>query len=264
MFSAGIGYLLAITPAAFSWIDLLLLCVGGFLVTGAANAFNQVLEQNIDRLMPRTANRPLPAGRMKTNEAVLVAGLMSLLGISLLASFNALTSLIGMISLISYAFIYTPMKRISPIAVLVGAFPGAFPPLIGWVAVTGSLDPEALVLFGIQFMWQFPHFWAIAWLRYEDYAKGGFYLLPTGKRDKQSALQGFIYAAFLLPIGWMPYFLGMSGVISGIVVMALSVYFTWNAWLLYQNCTREAARTLMFSSFFYLPLVQIALLLDKF
>ena len=155
------------------------------------------------------------------------------------------------------------MKKISPIAVLIGAFPGAFPPMIGWIAVTGSFDTEALVLFGIQFMWQFPHFWAIAWVRYEDYAKAGFFLLPTKKKDKQSALQAFIYAAFLIPIGWMPYFLGLSGLISGIVLMAASVYFTYAAWMLYKTCTREAARKLMFSSFFYLPIVLIALLLDK-
>ena len=263
VFSAGIGYLLAIPAGGFSALNLFILCLGGFLVTGAANALNQILENDVDKQMARTSDRPLASGRMSVNEAVLAAGLMSLIGIGCLASFNALAALIGIISLISYAFLYTPMKKISPIAVLIGAFPGAFPPMIGWVAVTGSFDTEALVLFGIQFMWQFPHFWAIAWVRFEDYAKAGFFLLPTKKKDKQSALQAFIYAAFLIPIGWMPYFLGLSGLISGIVLMAASVYFTYAAWMLYRTCTREAARKLMFSSFFYLPIVLIALLLDK-
>ena len=263
VFSAGIGYLLAIPAGGFGWLNLFILCLGGFLVTGAANALNQILEIDVDKQMARTSDRPLTSGRMSVNEAVLAAGLMSLVGIGCLAYFNALAALIGMISLVSYAFLYTPMKKISPIAVLIGAFPGAFPPMIGWVAVTGSFDTEALVLFGIQFMWQFPHFWAIAWVRFEDYAKAGFYLLPTKKKDKQSALQAFIYAAFLIPIGWMPYFLGLSGLISGIVLMAASVYFTYTAWMLYRTCTREAARKLMFSSFFYLPIVMIALLLDK-
>lgn len=263
VFSAGIGYVLAASATTFSWIELFVLCLGGFLVTGAANALNQVLESDVDKQMARTSNRPLATGRMTINEAVMSAGLMSLFGIGCLAYFNPLTALVGMISLISYAFIYTPMKKISPIAVLIGAFPGAFPPLIGWVAVTGTLDAEALVLFGIQFMWQFPHFWAIAWLRYEDYAKAGFYLLPTRKKDKQSAFQSLIYAGFLLPIGLMPYFLGMTGWISAIVLTLSSAYFTYCAWRLFKTLSREAARRLMFCSFFYLPIVLIALLIDK-
>ncbi len=261
VFSAGIGYLLA--APVFSWGELLVLCLGGFLVTGAANALNQVLEQDLDKQMARTAKRPLATGRMTTNEAVLLAGLMSLVGITLLAFFNALTGLLGMISLIFYAFIYTPMKRVSPVAVTIGAIPGAFPPMIGWVAVTGTLDPEALILFGIQFMWQFPHFWAIAWLRYEDYAKAGFFLLPTRKRDKVSAMQALLYALFLIPIAVMPYFMGLTGIFSMVIVGLISIYYAFTAWKLYKDLSREAARKLMFTSFFYLPAVLIVLLIDK-
>ena len=261
VFSAGIGFLLA-TPV-FDWLGLIVLCLGGFLITGAANALNQVLEKDLDKEMARTAKRPLASGRMTINEAVTAAGLMSLTGIVLLASFNGLAALIGMVSFISYAFIYTPMKRISPVAVIVGAVPGALPPMIGWVAVTGSLDPEALILFGIQFLWQFPHFWAIAWVRFEDYAKAGFFLLPTKQKDKQSALQGFIYALILIPVSIVPYFLGLTGWISLIIVGGISIWYAFKAWMLYKDCSREAARQLMFTSFYYLPIVLIALLIDK-
>ncbi len=247
----------------FNWIGLTVLCLGGYLITGAANALNQVLEQDVDQKMARTAKRPLASGRMTKNQAVLIAGLMSLAGVTLLALFNGLAALIGMISLMSYAFIYTPMKRVSPIAVFIGAIPGALPPMIGWVAVTGSIDPEAIVLFALLFAWQFPHFWAIAWVRFEDYAKAGFYLLPTKKKDKQSALQSLIYASFLIPIGLMPYIMGLTGVISAVIVTGMAFYYTFRAWQLYKSCTRDAARQLMFSSFIYLPVVMLALVMDK-
>lgn len=261
IFTAGVGYLLA-TPM-FSWESFFLLCLGGFLITGAANALNQVLEQDVDKLMARTAKRPLPSGRMTTNEAVLSAGLMSLVGIIILATFNGVASLLGMIALMSYAFVYTPMKRVSPSAVFVGAIPGALPPMIGWVAVTGNINLEALVLFGILFLWQFPHFWAIAWIRYEDYAKAGFYLLPTKEKDKQSALQSLIYAILLIPVGLMLYGLGTTGIVSAIIVTLAGVFYTFRAWELYKTCSREAARKLMFSSFIYLPIVMTALVIDK-
>lgn len=261
VFSAGIGYLLA--SPVLNWVELIVLCLGGFLVTGAANALNQVLEQDLDKQMARTSKRPLATGRMTTNEAVLSAGLMSLVGITFLAFFNPLTALLGMISLIFYAFIYTPMKQVSPVAVTIGAIPGAFPPMIGWVAVTGTLDPEALILFGIQFLWQFPHFWAIAWLRYEDYAKAGFYLLPTRQKDKISAMQALLYAVFLIPIAIMPYFMGLTGIVSLLLVGVISLYYAYTAFKLYTDLSREAARKLMFTSFFYLPVVLIVLLVDK-
>jgi heme o synthase len=215
--------------------------------------------------MNRTANRPLAAGRMSSSEAVLAAGLMSLVGLILLAMFNPLTVFLGSLSLISYAFIYTPLKRVSPIAVLIGAIPGALPAMIGSVAATGTLTPLAIALFSIQFLWQFPHFWAIAWLGDEDYKKAGFNLLPSreGKLDETVGWNAFVYAAFLLPVGYAPFALGFTGIVSAVVLVILGVAFAYYAFRLYKDCTREAARGLMFCSFFYLPIAQIALMLDK-
>jgi len=168
VFSAAAAYLTTIqTP--INWAKVLTLSLAGFLITGAANALNEVLERDFDKMMNRTANRPLAAGRMNSSEAVLAAGIMSLIGLSLLAMFNPLTVFLGSLSLISYAFVYTPLKRVSPIAVLIGAIPGALPVMIGSVAATGVLTPLAIALFAIQFLWQFPHFWAIAWIADEDY-----------------------------------------------------------------------------------------------
>ncbi len=262
VFSAAMGYLMA-PITVFSWSQFVLLCLGGFLVTGAANALNQVFEKDLDILMPRTADRPVARGRISTTQASLFAGLMSVAGLLVLASFNLLTAVLGALSLLSYVFVYTPMKRISPIAVLIGAFPGAFPCLIGWVAVTGTLSINAFALFGIQFLWQFPHFWSIAWKAYDDYAKGGFFLLPNGKKDKNSALQIVLYCIFLSIVGVFPFFLGISGIISMIVVAVAASYFTYASIKLYQEETDSAALKVMFASFIYLPVVQIALLLDK-
>lgn len=262
VFSAGIGYVLG-AGYSFSWIGLAVLCLGGFLITGASNALNQVLEKEYDSMMKRTANRPLAAGRMSVSEAVMAAGFMSLIGITLLALFNPLTALIGTVSLIIYAFIYTPVKRVSPIAVLIGAIPGALPPMIGWVAATGNLGIEALALFGIQFLWQFPHFWAIAWVGNEDYTKAGYKLLPSkGGKDKETALQCLIYTLFMLPMGISLFWLGVTGWISAVVVTGAGLMFTYYAWRLYQECTDKAALQLMFSSFVYLPVTLIALMMD--
>lgn len=261
VFTAGIGYVIG-SGQYFTWTGFILLSLGGFLITGAANALNQVLEKDYDKLMPRTANRPLPTGRMTTSTAVLSAGFMSLVGILLLATFNPLTALIGTISLIIYAFVYTPVKRISSIAVLIGAIPGALPPMIGWVAATGTMGSEAILLFAIQFVWQFPHFWAISWLQHDAYKKAGYHLLPSkGGRDKSSALQCLIYAVFLIPISLATGWIGMvSWLVVGIITLT-ALYYTYYAWKFYQTCTMEAAKKLMFSSFFYLPIVMIALLL---
>jgi protoheme IX farnesyltransferase len=241
------------------------LALSGFLITGAANALNEVLEKDYDRMMSRTSNRPLAAGRMSSSEAVLAAGLMSIAGLSLLALFNPLTVFLGSLSLISYAFIYTPLKRVSPIAVLVGAIPGALPVLIGSVAVTGHLTTLAVALFAIQFLWQFPHFWAIAWVADEDYKKAGFNLLPSksGRLDESVGWNAFVYAAFLIPVGFGPYALGFTGIYSAVVLVLLGVAFAYYAFILYKDCSREAARKLMFCSFFYLPIAQFALVFDK-
>lgn len=261
VFTSGIGYVIG-SGQYFTWSGLLLLSLGGFLITGAANTLNQVLEKDYDKMMPRTSNRPLPTGRMTISTAVLAAGFMSLLGIFFLAMFNPLTALIGTVSLIIYAFVYTPVKRISSFAVTIGAIPGALPPMIGWVAATGTLGSEAIILFAIQFFWQFPHFWAIGWLQHDAYKKAGYHLLPSkGGRDKSSALHCFIYATFLIPISL---FVGWTGMVSWLVVGIITVtalYYTYYSWKFYQACTMEAAKKLMFSSFFYLPIVMIALLL---
>ncbi len=264
VFSSSIAFALA-SPTII-WQDLCVLTVSSCLITWAASALNQVLEKDFDKLMPRTANRPLAAGRMESSEAVLAAGLMSVLGIILLAYFNPLTTVLGSLSLISYAFVYTPLKRVSPFAVWVGAIPGALPMAIGWVAATNQFGVEALFLFSIQFFWQFPHFWAIAWLAHDDYQKAGFQLLPTNGQDgrnKSTALQATLYAACLLPLSFLPLYLSLANVWAVVVMFILGLIYTLYGLNLYIKTDNAAARKLMFSSFFYLPIVLIVLLLAK-
>lgn len=250
----------------YTWQMLLALAIGGFCVTGAAAALNQVLEEEHDKLMKRTANRPIAAGRMDSSEAVLIAGILSVVGLMILGAFNPGTALLAALSLVTYAFIYTPMKRVSPAAVWVGAIPGALPMAIGWVAAGNPLGPEAIFLFSIQFFWQFPHFWAIAWVAYEDYSKAGFYLLPSKNkdgRDRSTALQTVFYAACLLPMSILPYYFGISGLIACATMLVLGIVYLGYAINLYRKCTAQAARKLMFASFFYLPIVLIVLFIDK-
>jgi len=264
VFSSVMAYLIA-NEGSVNWGAVIILSLGGFLVTSASNALNQVLEKDYDKLMKRTANRPLATGRMTVSEAVLAAGFMSLIGITLLALFNVWAALFGTIALMMYAFLYTPMKRISPIAVVIGAFPGALPVLIGSVAVQGELTMLGLLLFAIQFLWQFPHFWSIGWLGHEDYQNAGYKLLPSkdGQRDRNTGLQSFLYALLLIPVALAPYFFGISGSISAIVIFILSIMYTVLSWNFYKYNDRKAALRVMFFSFFYNPLVLIALFLDK-
>lgn len=264
VFSAAMAFIMG-SGGDVNWSKFLLLIAGGFLVTGAANAFNQVIEKDLDKLMDRTRLRPLADGRMGVVEALIVSSVFAICGLTILFTFmNTASGVLGLIAIISYTIIYTPLKRITPFAVFVGAFPGAIPPLLGWVAATNSFSTEAWVLFSIQFIWQFPHFWAIAWVLDDDYKKAGFELLPSkGGRDKSSAFQTFIYAFSLIPVGIIPYFFELSGVLSMIVLVVAGIYFTILAWKLYQNCSMEAARKLMFGSFIYLPVVQIIMMLDK-
>lgn len=265
VFSAVMAFLIAL-DSTFVWSDLCILFLGGLFTTGAANALNQVLEKDYDKLMKRTENRPIATGRMTVSEGVLVAGLSSLLGVSLLAFFNPLTAFLGMVSLILYSFVYTPMKRVSNFAVTIGAIPGALPIVIGCTAAEhGQLTSLALALFGIQFIWQFMHFFAIAWLGDEDYKNAGFYLLPTndGAKDERVGKQSIIYSLFLLPISWMPYFLGTTGIISATVLTILALIFVYYGWNLFKKCSREAARAQMFFSLAYLPLALCALYFDK-
>lgn len=265
VFSAAMAYLIA-QEEPTNWVKLAVLVFGGFFVTGAASALNQVLEKDYDRMMKRTEKRPVAAGRMTTSEAVLVAGLLSLVGVSLLCLFNAMTAFLGMVSLILYAFVYTPLKRVSNIAVIVGAFPGAFPMLIGCTAAQGgTLTWLGLTLFAIQFLWQLPHFWAIAWLAHEDYEKAGFQLLPTNhnERNSQVGMQSMLYALFLLPLSWLPYGIGATGWLSAVFLTVAALAFAWFGWQLHKRCDRISARKLMFASLLYLPSVLIALLVDK-
>ncbi len=265
VFSAVMAFLIASTES-INWVGVIVLGLAGFLVTGAANALNQVLEKDYDLLMQRTANRPIAAGRMTTSEGVMAAGFMSLVGITLLALFNPLAALLGMISMILYAFVYTPMKRVSPVAVWIGALPGALPTLIGCVALEGEFSALALALFGIQFLWQFPHFWAIGWLAHEDYTGAGFRLLPTtetGDRDPYVGLHAMAFSLALIPVGCLPYILGWCSGISAIGLSVLALGFAWFGWNLYKKNTRAAALQLMFSSLVYLPMALFLLLATK-
>jgi protoheme IX farnesyltransferase len=264
LFSALMAYAIAGAGQA-NWVGFTLLAIGGFLVTGASNALNEVLERDYDRLMPRTANRPVATGRMSVSNAVLLAGLMALFGVSILSLFNPLTGFLGMLSLISYAFIYTPLKRSSPLAVAVGAVPGALPLVIGCTAWDGVLTNTALMLFTIQFLWQFPHYWSIAWLADEDYKRAGFFMLPSrnGEKNSTTGFLSFLFCIAMLVNALLGYWLGFSGFIATLALLALNAFFAWRSWQLYRTCTREAARRQMFASFLHLPLSLIVLLLDK-
>lgn len=264
--SAAIGFVIG--SHEVNWGKMFLLILGGFLVTGSSNGFNQIIEKNLDKLMDRTQNRPLPRGRMSINESVALASIMGTLGIVILWVFmNPLAGILGAIALILYTAVYTPLKRITPFAVFVGAFPGAVPPLLGYVASTtgfGEIPFEAWILFVVQFMWQFPHFWAIAWVLDDDYKKAGFRMLPSlGGRDRSSAFQVLVYTLFLLPISLFPVLFGMSGIVSLIIISICGTFFTFQAYKLYKECTIEAARKLMFGSFVYLPIVQMAVMIGK-
>lgn len=264
VFSAVIGYMFAVN-GQYNLTAILWLALGGMLVTGASNAINQVIERDIDKLMSRTQNRPLPAERMNVTEAIMAAGVFGVSGILILTwNFNAVAGVLAAVSLISYAFVYTPLKRVSSIAVFVGAIPGALPPMIGYVCATGQIDFVAIVLFSIQFVWQFPHFWSIAWVQYEDYLKAGIMLLPSASgKTKMSAVQSVIYCLLLLVVSTIPYFFGMVGLIGNIFIVAVGVMFLWMAWSHYTKCDDKSARVLMFGSFLYLPVMQLALVLDK-
>jgi heme o synthase len=261
VFSSMLTYIIA-SGAGFSYEGLLMLFAGGFLVTGAANALNQVFEKDVDKLMTRTANRPLARGSMSSTEAILAAGIFGLAGVSILwIFFNQLSAVIGALSLITYSFIYTPLKRISPVAVFVGAIPGALPPMIGWVAATGAISLEAYIITAIQFLWQFPHFWAIAWVAYDDYAKAGFYLLPSsGGKDRFTAVQNLLYIAVLIPVSLLLYFKGNIHFVSAMVMLSAGILFMYYAFKLFRSCETKDAKKLMFASIAYLPVILLALL----
>lgn len=262
VFSASLAFLAA--PVEMDFFKLFILIVGGFLTTASANGFNQVIERDLDKLMDRTRQRPLPDGRMTTRQAFFFSLLTGLIGTGLLFWFlNPLSGFLGMISILLYTLVYTPMKKRSPVAVFIGAVPGAIPPLLGWVAATGTPGMGGWLLFSIQFLWQFPHFWAIAWVLDDDYRKAGFIMLPSGKRDRDSAFQTLIYTVSLLPLAFMPYVFGISGVVAVVTGVGATAFFIWQARQMFISCDMASARKLMFGSFVYLPLVQLAIALDK-
>lgn len=262
--SAVLGYLIAV-PDTVSLTILLALSTGGFLVVASANALNQVIEKNYDSLMERTLNRPVAQNRMSVLEASLFAIITGILGVTILGIYlNSLSASLGLIALLSYAFLYTPLKRMSPWAVFVGAIPGAIPPLIGWTAATASIDQGAIVLFAIQFIWQFPHFWSIAWILDDDYQKAGYRLLPDKKgRSLASARMNFIFSLILLGIGFVPYFSGMCGVVSTIVIAFCGLLMVLQSYKLLKSFNNKDAKRLMFLSILYNPVVLIALMIDK-
>lgn len=264
-FSAVFGFILGDSGVIFSWGKFFALMLGGFLISGASGAANEIWERDYDKLMKRTQNRPLPMRQISLAEAYWFTIIIALIGIGILWVFtNPLTTGLGVLSMILYVFVYTPLKRVGPIAVFVGAIPGAMPPLLGWTAATGAISHEALIIFGIQFIWQFPHFWAIAWVSDEDYKKAGFKLLPSGgKKDLNTAIQIMIYTLFLLPLGLLPTYFGLTGINSGIVATICGVLFLAQTFSLMRDCSRKSALKIMFGSFLYLPIVQIAYLLDK-
>jgi heme o synthase len=264
-FSAAFGFILGDSGVVFSWGNFIALIFGGFLISGASGAANEIWERDFDKLMKRTENRPLPLNQISLKEAYWFTTLIALAGIFILWIFtNPLTTALGVLSMILYVFVYTPLKRVGPIAVFVGAIPGAMPPLLGWTAATGAISHEALIIFGIQFIWQFPHFWAIAWVSDEDYKRAGFKLLPSGgKKDLNTAIQIMIYTLFLIPLGLLPTYFGLTGLNSGIVATICGVLFLAQTFSLMKDCSRKSALKIMFGSFLYLPIVQIAYLLDK-
>ena len=264
--SAILGWFMAVETLDLK--SFLLLTIGGYLLTGASNGLNQVIEKRVDGLMERTAERPLPAGRMEPWQAILYSVLAGIIGLGCLFTLNPLSGWLGVAALVSYAFIYTPLKSRSTLSVFVGAFPGALPPMIGYVAATGDFGIEPGTLFAVQFMWQFPHFWAIAWLAHDDYQKAGYHMLPfRAGRTKESAWQILMYTAFCIPASLLPWALPTGSPMVGNIALSVAILcgigFMIPAVKLYRTLDRKHARQLMFASFAYLPVVQIAYVLDK-
>lgn len=266
VFSSVAGYLLGVDEFLFQ--NLLLLAVGGYAMVGASNAFNQIIEKDLDLKMKRTQNRPIPSGAMSVNTAFAIASLLTIIGLSLLFVINPITAMFGAISIFLYVSIYTPLKTMTPLSVFVGAFPGAIPFMLGWVAATGSFGIEAGTLFMIQFFWQFPHFWSLGWWLYDDYKEGGFFMLPTGKRDKGTAIQIILYTIWTLLISVVPV-LGVTGelklsIVSAVLIFALGLVMLFYAVKLFKTKSTKQARQLMLASVSYITLIQIIYVLDKY
>lgn len=279
VFTCVLCYLTAPNIIEFNLLQIALLFIAGILVTGSANAINQAVEKDTDALMRRTDKRPVANGRMSQKEAYLFAAIAGMLGVWMMAYFfNIPSAILSAVSLFLYAFIYTPLKKVSAVAVLVGAFPGALPCLIGWVAATGIINPFTALnvgensfsngagwaLFGIQFLWQFPHFWAIAWVAHKDYASAGFKLLPSqAGPTKLTALQAVLYAVMMVPVGMLPWFFGITGQLSLWIVLLANIFLIIQCIRLYLGMDVKDARRVMFSSYIYLPIVYLSFLADK-
>lgn len=243
---------------------IFLLLVGGLLVTAASNGSNQIWEQDLDILMKRTSKRPLPQNEMSLIEAYSVVIVCLLIGTYMLWQINMYSAILGLSAYVSYVFMYTPMKRVTPWAVFVGAFPGAIPPMLGAIAHTGEFGQAAGILFFVQFIWQFPHFWAIAWVAFDDYKAGGFALLPSANgKSKNSAFQIMLYSLILIPFSLLPWLLGWTGTTSLVVATIIGTLFFLQSYKLLMSCTDKDARTLMFASFIYLPIIQFLYVFDK-
>ena len=266
VFSSLAGYLLGVNTVDFK--TLILLAFGGYFMVGASNAYNQIIEKDLDALMDRTKNRPIPSGRMSVTTAFIIATVFTLLGIIILYTINKQTAMFGAISIFLYTCVYTPLKTKTPLAVFVGAIPGAIPFMLGWVAATDDFGIEPGTLFALQFFWQFPHFWAIGWFLYNDYKKAGFFMLPTGKQDKGTAVQTIMYTIWTILVSIIPVF-GFTGqlelsIVSAVVVFALGLWMLYYAIRLFKIMTEKAARQLMLVSVSYISLVQIVYVIDKF
>jgi len=266
VFSSLAGYLLAVDEIQYS--ILLLLALGGYLMVGASNAFNQIIEKDTDALMKRTMNRPLPTGRMHVSMALVIAISFTILGLAILYSINPKSALFGAISIFLYTSVYTPLKSITPLSVFVGAIPGAIPFMLGWVAATDDFSIEPGMLFLIQFFWQFPHFWAIAWLQYDEYKKAGFNLMPMGQKNKKAVIQIIIYTVCLIVVSVIPV-LKMTGSfyiypITAVILVFLGSTMLFYAVKLYKKQTNKEARQLMLSSVLYITLIQVIYVVDKF
>lgn len=265
VFSCVICYLLAPKVVEYDWLMILLLFIAGMLITGSANAINQAVEKDTDAMMKRTANRPVANGNMSLQEAYTFAFVAGVVGVGMMwYFFNLSSALVSAFSLFLYAFIYTPLKKVNSIAVLIGALPGALPCLIGWVAGNDDFALGGWVLFGMQFLWQFPHFWAIAWVSHADYTKAGFKLLPADKGPtKFTAIQTIMYSFLMIPIGVVPYLIGLTGIASLWIVLVCNLFMVFQSARLYKEMDVKAARRVMFSSYIYLPVVLLAMLADK-
>ena len=262
-FSAIFGFILA--SDNFYIIDLIVLGISGYLVTAASVINNQILEKDLDSKMDRTKDRPLPTNRISKLNSLITSVFFMVIGLTTMTLyFNMVAGLLSLVSLLLYTFIYTPLKRVGPIAVFIGAIPGALPPLIGWVAFSGEITIEAIIIFSIQFIWQFPHFWAIAWIYHDDYKKVGFKLLPSkGEKNFNTALNIMTYTLFLIPLGLLPTIFGITGIISGAIAVLCAILFLAQTFKLFKDYSRSSALKIMFGSFIYLPIVQISYILDK-